>query len=401
MRPSTAGPRALRACLVLAALAATVPACAQSPAAGATRSATSRPASTLPARLSDADFWRLVGQLSEPGGYFRSDNFASNETSYQRVIPQLLETIPKGAVYMGVGPEQNFTYIASLRPPIAFVVDIRRQNMLQHLLYKALMETSGDRAEFVSRLFSRARPAGLDAGTTVDSLFRAFALVEPDSQRFAANLADVRTFLTEKKGFALDTADLRSLEYVYTAFFLAGPDLTYSFATGRPGPQWGRRMPTYAELMVETDDAGQMRSYLATEALYRTLADMQQANLLVPVVGDFGGDKAIRAVGQWVRERGATVGIVYTSNVEQYLFQGNDAWRRFYANVATLPTDTASTFIRAVFNFGAFDPTTPRAGPRSATLLCPIRAQLRSLEEGRLASYYDAALCDGRGIPDR
>jgi hypothetical protein len=38
-------------------------------------------------------------------------------------------------VYVGVGPYQNFTYISALDPDIAFVVDIRRKNLLHHLLY--------------------------------------------------------------------------------------------------------------------------------------------------------------------------------------------------------------------------------------------------------------------------
>ena len=53
-----------------------------------------------------------------------------------------------GGVYLGVGPDQNFTYILALQPKIAFIIDIRRQNMLQHLMYKALIEISKDRADF-------------------------------------------------------------------------------------------------------------------------------------------------------------------------------------------------------------------------------------------------------------
>ena len=59
---------------------------------------------------------------------------------------------------MGVGPEQNLTYVAAFRPRIAFVVDIRRQNLLHHLWYKAVFELSPTRAEFLSRLFARALP---------------------------------------------------------------------------------------------------------------------------------------------------------------------------------------------------------------------------------------------------
>jgi hypothetical protein len=127
---------------------------------------------TLPARLADDAFWRLVESSSEPGGTFESENWISNETGIQSVIPRLKQVTKPGGAYIGVGPEQNFTYIAALRPKIAFIIDIRRQNTLQQLVYRAVFETSADRAAFLSRLFSREQPARLTAGTTVDDLFR-------------------------------------------------------------------------------------------------------------------------------------------------------------------------------------------------------------------------------------
>ena len=71
-----------------------------------------------------------------------------------------------GGVYLGVAPDQNFTYIVATAPRLAFIVDIRRGNLLQHLMYKAIFELSVDRAEFVSRLFSKRRPPG--ATTSAD-----------------------------------------------------------------------------------------------------------------------------------------------------------------------------------------------------------------------------------------
>src|SRR5215510_5859486 len=114
-----------------------------------------RAAETLPATLSDQEFWRMVEEFSEPGGTFRYENFVSNERSIQYVIPDLKAKTKPGGVYLGVAPEQNFTYVAALQSKIAFVIDIRRQNMLVHLLYKALFELSPNRADFVARLFSR------------------------------------------------------------------------------------------------------------------------------------------------------------------------------------------------------------------------------------------------------
>ena len=130
-----------------------------------------RAADTLPVTLSDQEFWRMITEYSEPGGTFRYENFISNERSIQYVIPELKAKMKPGGVYLGVAPEQNFTCIAALQPKIAFIVDIRRQNMLVHLLYKALFELSPNRSEFVSRLFSRKRPAGLNEKSTVAALF--------------------------------------------------------------------------------------------------------------------------------------------------------------------------------------------------------------------------------------
>jgi hypothetical protein len=347
---------------------------------------------SIPERISDDMFWRMVSDYSEPGGFFRSDNFVSNEITFQYVLPELARMTKPGGVYMGVGPDQNFTYIVAMQPRIAFIVDIRRQNMLHHLLYKSLIELSADRGEFLSRLFSRPRPAGLDANAGPAALFQAYANAAPDSALFSKNLAAVKEQLVGRHKFGLTNDDLRTIEYVYFAFFTAGPELTYSFTMPGRGASmmfYGRRMPTYAELMMENDGLGAQRSYLATEENYRTLRELERNNLIVPLVGDFAGDKAIRSVGQYVREHGATVTAFYTSNVEQYLFQSDD-WRKFFANVATLPVDTGSTFIRAVFNYTAMAQSqsgTP--GPRSRTMLASIVDQVQAFTEGRIQQYYD------------
>src|SRR6185312_8954015 len=92
-------------------------------------------------------------------GFFRSDNLVSNEMQFQYVIPVLQQTLLPMSAYLGVGPDQNFTYIAALKPRISFIVDIRRQNMLLHLMYKAIIERSPTRQAFLARLFSR-QPRG-------------------------------------------------------------------------------------------------------------------------------------------------------------------------------------------------------------------------------------------------
>ena len=109
-------------------------------------------------RLSAGEFSQLVRELSEDGGYFRSDNFTSNETSYLHVIDKLRELGASGGAYVGVGPEQNFTYIAKVRPRIAFIVDIRRQAMIQHLMFKAIFHLASNRVQYLSLLLSKPLP---------------------------------------------------------------------------------------------------------------------------------------------------------------------------------------------------------------------------------------------------
>ena len=124
----------------------------------------------------------------KPNGNFRSDNLVSNEIRFQDVIPALVRNAKPGGIYIGVGPEQNFTYIASLRPRMAFIVDVRRGNVDLHLMYKALFELSADRADFVSRLLSRRRPEGLTQASTADQIFSAFSRRLPRLRRTSAAL---------------------------------------------------------------------------------------------------------------------------------------------------------------------------------------------------------------------
>jgi hypothetical protein len=342
-------------------------------------------AETLPQQLSDNAFWGMIVDFSEPEGLFRSDNFVSNETTYQEVIPELKRRPSLDGVYLGVGPDQNFTYIAALEPRMAFIIDIRRQNLIQHLLYKALIELSVDRSDFLSRLFSRPRPAGLEESSTPKVLFDAYRDVAADETLFQKNLQEVEDRLVERHGFPLTVEDLRGLEYVYRAFFLEGPDLRYSF----PRQRSPRLFPTYAELIVATDRTGLNHSYLADEPNFRTLREFERNNLLIPIVGDFGGDKAIRAVGRYLAEHRATVNYFYTSNVEQYLFQ-SDAWRRYYSSVAALPVNEHSAFIRAYFDAGfLFPPGIVTADLHSVQLLDPILSLLNAVGAGQIGSYHD------------
>ncbi|HUF47928.1 MAG TPA: hypothetical protein VMM93_08930 [Vicinamibacterales bacterium] len=343
----------------------------------------------LPDRLTSEQFWTLSQSLSEPPGYFRSENLVSNENTYQYILPALVERVQPGGVYLGVAPDQNFTYIAAVRPAMAFIVDVRRGNLLQHLMYKALFELSADRGEFVSRLFSRRRPADLGPASGVSDIFGAFARVSPDDDLYRTNLAALKARLVDHHGFDLSPADLQQLESIYFSFFWEGPNLRYSVGRFGQGGRmaWRSSFPTYEEMVLQSDWTGEQRSYLATEALYQSIRTMQQRNLVVPVMGNFAGPTALRAVGEWIRERRAVVSAFYVSNVEQYLFQ-DGLFEAFAANVATLPVGPSSTFIRSVSGrFGYRGPM--QWHDLRATALYPIVGFIKDVESGSLRSYFD------------
>ncbi len=301
-------------------------------------------ADTVPSRLTDREFWSLVDQVSEPNGSFRSDNLLSNELQFQRVIPELTRVAKAGRAYLGVGPEQNFTYIASLRPSIAFIVDIRRGNLDLHLLYKALFELSENRAEFVGRCCSpRPRPSGLTARSTAKEIFDAYASSAASDRLYTETMARVRDRLFTTHRFDLSEEDLRGIEYVYRAFYMFGPAIKYS----PQGLTGATVQPTYAALMAATDERGETLGFLGTEERFAFVKGLQGRNLIVPVVGNFAGPKAINSVAAYLKQRETTVAAFYLSNVEEYL-RRDGLWQDFCANVTALPRDATSTFIRSV-----------------------------------------------------
>jgi hypothetical protein len=292
--------------------------------------------STLPAALADAEFSTLMDALSEPPGVFAlSDNLVSNEPNYAETIQFMRAT---GGAYIGVGPEQNFSYIAALRPRIAFILDIRRENLALHLLYKALFELSGDRVAFVSLLFSRPRPAGLAPGASVDEIFERYDRVAPSAGQFAATAARIREHLLSARAVKLTDGDWTWIDLALGAFYTSGPAIDYYGANTVDAVR-----PSYRDLMTAKDFGRRPRSFLASEAAFAFVKDLQGRNLIVPVVGDVAGPTALRRIGAYVADHGDRVRAIYGSNVGVYLT--NQQTIAFCRNLAALPATTLTWFI--------------------------------------------------------
>jgi len=339
-------------------------------------------AEPLPTTITDQEFWGLVNGLSESGGRFQQQ-FMSNEDSFQHVIPELQKNTSKNGVYIGVGSEQNFTYIAAIQPKISFIVDIRRDNLLEHLMYKTMFEISKDRADFLSTLFSRKRPDNLNSNSTAKALFDAFEAVEPDTALFDRNVRGVIDRLVTVHNFDLSEADKVSITRIVASFRMAGPYALKGFGD--------TTNPTYAQLMSMTDPAGRNQSYLASAENFAAVQKLERENRVIPLVGDFAGDKTIADIGKFLKDHDAVVDVFYVSHVERYLFDDFAHGKQFYSNVATLPLNPSSMFIRSVTTdiSKRLGFPLPDGKEKWRTFLFPINDCVERIADGRIKTYGD------------
>ena len=340
------------------------------------------PANPQLERLSSVEFSALIRDFSEEGGYFFSDNLISNETPYLTVAGKLRQLGATGGAYVGVGPEQNFTYIAKVRPRIAFILDIRRQAVIQHLMYKALFHLSPTPAEFLSRLLSR--PLTREAPAADASITEVLAYLSKTpagEETYTRGLAAIRRAIQEDFQFPLSQRDQESLEYVYKSFRDEGLDTAFRLDGWSDG-----QFPTLGEVILQPDQNGKLGNFLASRDDYDFVRGLHLKNLIVPVVGDFGGKKALPAIGEYLRKRDLTVTVFYTSNVEQYLFESG-SFAAFADNVRKLPITDKSLFIRWVYQ--RYYHPARMAGQRSTSLLQKMSVFLTDFAAGRYQNYVN------------
>jgi hypothetical protein len=305
-------------------------------------------AAQAPRALSDSAFAQLVAVLSEAGGFFDTDNLISNEDAYLHPTSTLKRIGIMGGVYLGVGPDQNLSYIANVRPHIAFIVDIRRDNLLEHLLFKSLFALARNRLEYLCLLFGEPAPADTTGwgARDIESLLHYVDSLRPNTTARERILARVLA-RAERSPLGLSPADLGTIGRFHLTFISQGLGLRFNSFNRAPQPYY----PDYRRLLLETDRNGRKANFLANETDFRFVKALEDNNLVVPVVGDFAGTKALPAIAQWIRGHGETVSVFYTSNVEQYLFQGG-SFARFAQSVSQLPRDEGSVIVRSYFGRG-------------------------------------------------
>jgi hypothetical protein len=360
-----------------------------------TAAAPAKQSTSQPESLTAAEFSRLSREMSEEGGFFRSDNFTSNETAYLTVVNKLKQLGASGGAYLGVGPEQNFTYIAKIRPKIVFIMDIRRQAVLQHLMYKAVFHHAPDRVQFLALLLSRPLPKekAVTTKSGLSDILGYFSQAPADEKAYTANLAKIRKTIQEDFQFPFSENDQKGLEYVYSTFRDDGLNISYRSGNNNPGGGFGGGgggsrggFPVLKDLIAQTDLNGKTGNFLASDDDYEFVRGLHRKNMIIPVVGNFAGPKALGAIGEYLKKNGFTVTAYYLSNVEQYLFDG-DLFTNWANNVRKLPLTDKSLFIRSAS--GRFQHPAALPGHRAATLLQQMTVFLKDFDAGLYKSHFD------------
>jgi hypothetical protein len=344
------------------------------------------PASTALASKNHDHFLQLINQLSEPGGFFDSDNLISNETSYLHVLGKMRELGIQGGVYIGVGPDQNFSYIAKIRPHMVFVIDIRRDNLLQQLMFKSLFSRARNRIEYLCLLFGQPYPK--NSGWEQRSLKQLVDYIDntaSSQKQFDKTMAEVgrdaRHYNRE-----LTSNDLEVISRVQRAFYGAGLDIRYSTHFRPPRSIY----PTFRELLLAEDLSGQIGNYLDAEDDFRFVKKLEDQDLVVPIVGDLSGPRALKSksLGSYIGSIKEHVSAFYVSNVEFYLSR-EGTFSKFAENLKSLPIDDRSVIIRSYFNFYA--PPHPQSIPGhfSTQLLEKISDLIQQCEAGGCESYSE------------
>jgi hypothetical protein len=345
--------------------------------------ATSQAPSSLPSASNTSPFAALVERLSEPNGDFDTDNLISNESSYLHVMSALEQGGVTGGVYIGVGPDQNFSYIAHIRPASAFIIDIRRDNLLMHLLLKAIFASSRNRMEFLSVLTGRPVPDKLDSwrDASIEKIVMQLDATEASSGAAGAGLDRLHATI-KATGVPVSAAELATIDRFRQSFVQEGLSLQFR-STGRPAREY---YPTYRDLLLETDRRGRKLCYLASEDDFQFVKALEGRDAVVPVVGNLSGPHALAAIGQEIARRGERVSAFYVSNIENYLFR-DGSFPRFVENVKKLPRSDKSVIIRSLFGGASLPESVP--GYYSTSAIQTINEFMTNCGTTRCRGYFE------------
>ena len=330
--------------------------------------------------MADGDVGPLIARLSEKPGDFPSENYVTNETSLLHVATALRSPALRGRAYVGVGPEQSYTYLAILEPRVSYIVDIRRGNLLEHMMFRGCFEAGKTRVGFLSALLARRPRDVAVAAVGFAPVEAAFRGVPSEPALRDQGLARTKA-LFDRLALTRSAGDDKALGRIHDAFAKHGLSIAYTMTNSE------RKYPTLGENFAAQDPEGAAASFLGSEESYARVRRLVVDNRVIPIVGDFGGAHALRAVADDMRSRRETLGVFYTSNVEQYLLEQR-SYGAFVTSMAAMPHDDESRIVRVWFDAGTPHPA-QRPGHRTTQLAISVNAFLARAAKKPFAYYWD------------
>jgi hypothetical protein len=322
---------------------------------------------------------RRIFRLSEAGEAFISDNVISNETSLLEPVAALAKH--RGGAYIGVGPEQNYTYIALTRPDYAILIDLRRDNALLHFLYKSIFELAASRLEFISLLLGHPYDKQLEPrrDAPVDELLRAFAGSTPDQ---AWQAEQHRRLIERLKGYdlGLSNQDYERIRRFHQLFFERQLELRFELHQSS-----GRSYPTLGQLLRLRSAAG-IGTFLDSSESFEIVQNLHRRHRIVPVVGDVSANRPLMPIADELRQRSLVLRTFYISNVEQYLV-GQPSYRGWLDALRQLPHDDASILLRCYLDQGRRHPR-QQSGSRTTTVAHSLKAFLERSSKRPHSSFF-------------
>ncbi|MDB5351524.1 MAG: hypothetical protein JWN86_2771 [Planctomycetota bacterium] len=317
----------------------------------------------------------FAAKYSEPESGAPAENLVSNEDSYTRVVSDLSRRASRGGVFLGVGPEQNFSLIAASSPGLAILMDYRRRNALLHLVHKALFTLSSDRWGYLSRLIARGPERKPTDEASPKSLVAAFREAPFDRQRLGREIREVRRYLlplglvAEGEWETISTIQAR----------LAGAGMEARFL-GLPG------YPTMGRMIVTTRGGNEPAHFLGSEASYQVVRELQLTDRIVPLVGDFAGAGAMGRLRAGLREMGLALSVVYISDVEFFLFRSGK-FNEYIRNLAAFPRLDTAVIVRT--STRPIENRERVSGDQCTTVVRDLAQFLKAAEAGHVRSADD------------
>ena len=312
----------------------------------------------------------------------------SNEVGHQNVIPYFQQHINPRNIYIGVGPDQNYTYISIARPSFAFILDNREENQILHYLFKACFELASSRQEYLSILFSKPLKYNISLLSLCD-MVHYFSQIEGDINYFNKNW-DLLYKAIQKYRQNISKNNIYQIHAMYEEFF----EYHLLLRTRNDLTSWqGWPYPNYRDFILATDQTGRSWNFLNDDLRFQWLKTMQRNNRIIPIVGDLTGGKTLRTIAEFATKKGIPISTIYISNAEQLIFQ-EQLFDQYMSNIKNLPKDSSGLLIRTVVNKKGQVHPEFKDGQILTTVIQKIESFIQLYEEGRYNTYWDIATLD-------